>query len=639
MPKMRMNPNGNFKAQSPMKTFKRILSYLKGYKAKLIISFICMIANVLCSVGGMFMMSVIIDRFILPLVEGTGVPTLGALSGIGALGGIVGIMAAIFVVGAGLHYVYNYLIVSITTKILQTVRDEMFEKMQRLPIKYFDTHTHGDIMSLYTNDTDTLRELLSNGLPSIITNILTIVGMFIMMLVLSPLLTLCSVAMLVLMLVIIKFIAGRSGKYFVKQQYQIGALNGYIEEHLDGLKVVKVFCHEDAEKQGFDGFNGDLKEASRNAHTYANVLMPIMGNLSYVSYAITAIVGTVLAINKFGGMTWGGLVSFMQASRQFSNPLAQIAQQLNGVLMALAGAERIFNLIDQTPEEDDGYVTLVNAIEDGDGNLLETEEYTGVWAWKHFHKAEGTTTYVKWTGEVEFENVSFGYNPDKTVLKDVTLTAYPGQKIALVGSTGAGKTTIINLITRFYDITEGKIRYDNINITKIKKADLRHSIAMVLQDTHMFTGTVSDNIRFGKLDATDEEVVAAAKLANADYFIRHLPNGYDTVLTGDGENLSQGQRQLLAIARAAVANPPVLILDEATSSIDTRTEKLIEKGMDGLMQGRTVFIIAHRLSTVRNADMILVLEHGQIIERGNHDELIEKKGKYYQLYTGAFELE
>lgn len=639
MPKMNVNPNSaNFRAQSPMKTFKRILGYLKDYKAKLAVALFCMIANVLCNVGGMFMMSVILDKFILPLANGTTV-TLGALSGLGALGGIIAIMAAIYVVGASLHYVYNYLIVRVTTRVLQNVRNEMFEKMQKLPIKYFDTHTHGEIMSLYTNDTDTLRELLSGGIPNIITNVMTIIGMFILMLVLSPLLTLCSVAMLVIMLFIVKFIAGRSGKHFVGQQRQIGALNGYIEEHLDGLKVVKVFCHEDAEKAEFDSFNGKLKEASRQAHTYANILMPIMGNLSYVTYAITAIVGTILAISGFGGMTWGGLVTFMQASRQFSNPLAQMAQQMNGVLMALAGAERIFQLIDQKPEEDEGYVTLVNAREDEDGNLIETEEYTGMWAWKHYHKADDTTTYVKWTGEVEFEDVTFGYVPEKTVLKHVTLTAYPGQKIALVGSTGAGKTTIINLINRFYDIDGGKIRYDNINITKIKKADLRHSMAMVLQDTHMFTGTVSDNIRFGKLDATDEEVVAAAKLANADYFIRHLPNGYDTVLTCDGENLSQGQRQLLAIARAAVANPPVLILDEATSSIDTRTEKLIEKGMDSLMQGRTVFIIAHRLSTVRNADLICVLEHGEIIERGNHDELIAKKGKYYQLYTGAFELD
>lgn len=638
MPDKNKGNMSGFKVNSPVKTFKRILGYLKGYKGLLVIALICMFANVICNIGGTFMISIVLNNFILPLAEGKTV-VFGVLSGVGALGGIVGIMAAIYVIGASLHYVYNYIIVRITTQVLQNIRNEMFEKMEKLPIRYFDTHTHGDIMSLYTNDTDTLRELLSNGLPNIINNVLTIIGMFIAMLVLSPLLTLVSVAMLVIMLFIVKFIAGRSGKHFVGQQRQIGALNGYIEEHLDGLKVVKVFCHEEAEKAEFDDFNYKLKEASRQAHTYANVLMPIMGNLSYVTYAITAIVGSLLAISGFGGMTWGGLVSFMMFSRQFSNPLAQMAQQMNGVLMALAGAERIFDLIDQEPEEDDGYVTLVNACEDEDGNLIETTEYTGMWAWKHFHKADGTTTYVKWTGEVEFENVTFGYVPEKTVLKNITLTAYPGQKIALVGSTGAGKTTIINLINRFYDINEGKIRYDNINITKINKADLRRSMAMVLQDTHMFTGTVSDNIRFGKLDATDEEVVNAAKLANADYFIRHLPNGYDTVITGDGENLSQGQRQLLAIARAAVANPPVLILDEATSSIDTRTERLIEKGMDRLMQGRTVFVIAHRLSTVRNADMICVLEHGEIIERGNHDELIAKRGKYYQLYTGAFELE
>lgn len=646
MPKMKVNPHPgkNLSAKSPMKTFKRILTYLKPFKIALVFAVICMLANVLANVGGTFLLSVVIDDYVLPLAYKAGIPLNAEMYAeraltvtIGDFAGMVGVMAAIYVIGALLHYVYNYIIVNMTTKVLQNIRNEMFEKMEKLPIRYFDTHTHGDIMSLYTNDTDTLRELLSNGLPNIISNTMTVIGMFVVMLVLQPILTLCSVVMLVIMLFITKYIAGKSGKHFVGQQRQIGVINGYIEEHIDGLKVVKVFCHEDKEKEEFDVHNEKLRYASRKAHTYANVLMPIMGNLSYVTYAVTAIIGTIITTK--GMMTWGGLGSFMQLSKQFSNPIAQMAQQINGVLMALAGAERIFELIDQEPEKDEGYVTLVNAKEDEDGNITETEEYTGMWAWKHFHKADGTTTYVKWTGEVEFEDVTFGYEPDKTVLKHITMEALPGQKVALVGSTGAGKTTITNLINRFYDIDDGKIRYDNINITKINKKDLRKSMAMVLQDTHLFTGTVSDNIRFGKLDATDEEVKNAAKLANADYFIRHLPDGYDTMLTGDGANLSQGQRQLLAIARAAVANPPVLILDEATSSIDTRTEKLIEKGMDGLMQGRTVFVIAHRLSTVRNADMILVLEHGEIIERGNHDELIAKKGKYYQLYTGAFELD
>ncbi len=634
-----MKANGqNFKAKNPSKTFKRIMSYLKPYKVRLVFAVICMLANVVCNVGGTFMLSIVIDSFIMPLVNGETV-TLGVLTGLGALGGIVGIMAAIYVTGALLHYIFNYIVVVITTQILQNVRDEMFAKMQTLPIKFFDTHTHGDLMSLFTNDTDTLREFLSSSVPNLISNVLTVLGIFIMMLVLSPLLTLFTVVMLVIMLFIVKYLGGKSGKHFVRQQKEIGSLNGYIEEHIDGLKVVKVFCHEDAEKADFDKHNETLKEASRKAHTYANVLMPIMGNLSYVNYAGTAIIGTILAINGFGGMTWGGLVSFLQYSRQFSNPISQMANLINGILMALAGAERIFDLIDQQPEVNEGYVNLVNAKELEDGSVVECEEYTGVWAWKHYHRLTDTTTFAKWQGEVQFEDVTFGYKPEKDILKNINLVAKPGQKIALVGSTGAGKTTITNLINRFYDIEKGKIRYDNINIKKINKEDLRHSIACVLQDTHLFTGTVRDNIRFGKLDATDEEVEQAAILANADSFIRHLPEGYDTMLTGDGANLSQGQRQLLAIARAAVANPPVLILDEATSSIDTRTEKLIEQGMDSLMKGRTVFVIAHRLSTVRNADMILVLEHGEIIERGNHDELIAQKGRYYNLYTGAFELD
>ncbi len=653
MPKMKQPSGGNmrndsFRAKNPMQTFKRILGYLKPYKGLLTIAVICMIANVVCNIAGTFIIgNVIVNNFILPLAyqfgnlatEDVAIIQRATEITTNDFAVIIGVLAAVYAVGAVLHYVYNYTLVKVTTKVLQNVRNEMFEKMEKLPIRYFDTHTHGDIMSLYTNDTDTLRELLSNGLPNVLSNIMTVIGMFIAMMLTSWLLTLCSVAMLLVMLVLMKFISGKSGKHFIGQQRQTGALNGFIEEHIDGMKVVKVFCHEEAEKVDFDKFNDELCYQSNKAHTYANILMPIMGNLSYLSYAITAIVGTFLAINSFGGMTWGGLVSFMQFSRQFSNPLSQIAQQMNGILMALAGAERIFDLLDQEPEKDEGYVTLVNAIEHEDGSIEETNEYTGTWAWKHYHKADDTTTYVKWTGEVEFEDVTFGYVPEKTVLKHVTMEALPGQKIALVGSTGAGKTTITNLVNRFYDIEDGKIRYDNININKIKKDDLRRSMAVVLQDTHLFTGTVADNIRFGKLDATDEEVKNAAKLANADYFIRHLPNGYDTLLTGDGENLSQGQRQLLAIARAAVANPPVLILDEATSSIDTRTEKLIEQGMDKLMQGRTVFVIAHRLSTVRNSDMICVLEHGEIIERGNHEQLIAKKGKYYQLYTGAFELE
>lgn len=627
-----------FKAQHPMQTFKRVLSYLKPFKAKLILALICMLANVGCNLGGTVMLETIINNYILPLIKGEAV-SLGSLEGIAALGGIVGIMASIYLAGALLHYVFNLTIVQMTTRILQTIRNDMFEKMQKLPVRYFHNRTHGDIMSIYTNDTDTLRELLSNSLPNIISNSLTIIGMFVVMMVYSPVLTAVMLVMLFIMLLIVKFIAGKSSKHFIRQQRQIGALNGYIEEHIEGLKVVKVFNHEEKEKEDFNGFNGELREASKKANTYANIIMPIMGNISYFNFALTAILGTIMTINGFMGMNWGRLVAYMQLAKQFSNPVSQMSQLINGILMALAGAERIFELIDEKEEEDEGYVTLVNARENEDGTLEECEEYTGTWAWKHFHKADGTTTYAKWTGEVQFENVDFSYVPEKQILKDINLVAKPGQKVALVGSTGAGKTTITNLINRFYDITDGKIRYDNININKIAKADLRHSIAVVLQDTHLFTGTVADNIRFGKLDATDEEVVNAAKLANADYFITHLPEGYNTKITGDGENLSQGQRQLLAIARAAVANPPVLILDEATSSIDTRTEKLIEKGMDSLMKGRTVFVIAHRLSTVRNADMILVLENGEIIERGNHDELISQKGRYYQLYTGAFELE
>ena len=624
---------GKYTAGHPMATFKRILSYFAPYKGRVVLAGISLVLNVAATVGGTFMLSVIIDDYIGPLASGASGVTMADF----AL--MTGIMAAMYLVGVLLQYTYNWIIVNMTTQIQRNIRDQMFENMQKLPIRFFDTHANGDIMSCYTNDTDTLRELMANGVPYLISNGLTVLAIFIMMLVLNPLLTLFIIVMLVIMFAIVKFVGGKSGKHFVRQQKAIGVLDGYVEEHIEGMRVVKVFCHEDAEKEAFDRINGELRGASRKAHTYANILMPILGNLSYVNYAITAIVGTLFALSGVAGMTIGKLISFLQFSRQFSAPIGQMSQQMNSILMALAGAERIFALIDAKPEEDEGYVTLVNAVEAADGTLAESDSFTGKWAWKHYHKADDTTTYVKWTGEVEFEDVTFGYVPEKTVLKHINLVAEPGQKIALVGSTGAGKTTITNLINRFYDVEDGKIRYDNINIKKIQKPALRRSLGMVLQDTHLFTGTVRDNIRYGKLDATDEEVESAAKLANADAFIRHLPDGYDTMLSGDGSNLSQGQRQLLSIARAAVANPPVLILDEATSSIDTRTEKLIEKGMDSLMRGRTVFIIAHRLSTVRNADMILVLEHGEIIERGNHEQLIAQKGRYYQLYTGAFELD
>jgi len=507
--------------------------------------------------------------------------------------------------------------------------------MQDLPVRYFDTHTHGELMSFYTNDTDTLREMLSQGFPQLISSSISVVGTFIMMLILSPTLTILVVVMLCIMLFIIKKIGSKSGMYFKKQQKNVSLVNGYIEEMIEGQKVVKVFCHENATESDFDRLNENLCEAATSANTFASILMPIMGNLSYIHYAITAAAGGALAI--LGTLDLGTIASFLQYTRSFSMPITQISQQFNSVLAALAGAERIFTLLDEVPEQDDGYVTLVNAIKNKDGSLTGVDDYTGVWAWKHPHK-NGTVTYTQLNGDVHFDHVTFGYSNEKMVLHDVSLFAKPGQKIAFVGSTGAGKTTITNLINRFYELQEGKIRYDGINIQKIKKDDLRRSLAMVLQDTHLFTGTVKDNIRYGNLDASDEEVIAAAKLANAHYFIQHLPQGYDTVLTSDGANLSQGQRQLLAIARAAVANPPVLILDEATSSIDTRTEALIEKGMDKLMAGRTVFVIAHRLSTVRNSNAIIVLENGRIIERGDHDYLLKQRGKYYQLYTGMFEL-
>lgn len=622
-----------FVAAHPMATFKRILLYFKPFKWRVAFAAICLLLNVGATVGGTFMLSVVIDDYLAPIVDGVEGASIDGFAM------MVGIMAALYVFAVIMSYCYNWFIVNMTTAIQRNIRDEMFVNMEKLPIKYFDTRPNGEIMSCYTNDADTLRELLANGVPYLLSNGLMVLGIFAVMLAMSPLLTLFVIAMIAIMFVIVKFIGGRSGKHFVGQQKAISVLDGYVEEHIEGMRVVKAFCHEDAEKAAFDEINGELRSASREAHTYANILMPILGNLSYVNYAVTAIAGTLFAVAGIGGMKIGVLITFLQFSRQFSTPIAQMSQQFNSILMALAGAERIFALIDAKPETDEGYVMLVNAREDGQGNLTECEERTGVWAWKHYHKASDTTTYVKWRGEVEFENVTFSYVEGEPVLKGINLVAKPGQKVALVGSTGAGKTTITNLINRFYDIDEGKIRYDKINIQKIKKYDLRRSLGMVLQDTHLFTGTVRDNIRFGNLAATDEQVEEAARLANADSFIRHLPDGYDTMLSGDGSNLSQGQRQLLSIARAAVADPPVLILDEATSSIDTRTEELIEKGMDGLMRGRTVFIIAHRLSTVRNADVILVIEHGEIIERGNHDELMAQRGRYYDLCTGVFELD
>lgn len=622
-----------FVAAHPMATFKRILLYFKPFKWRVAFAAICLLLNVGATVGGTFMLSVVIDDYLAPIVDGVEGASIDGFAM------MVGIMAALYVFAVIMSYCYNWFIVNMTTAIQRNIRDEMFVNMEKLPIKYFDTRPNGEIMSCYTNDADTLRELLANGVPYLLSNGLMVLGIFAVMLAMSPLLTLFVIAMIAIMFVIVKFIGGRSGKHFVGQQKAISVLDGYVEEHIEGMRVVKAFCHEDAEKAAFDEINGELRSASREAHTYANILMPILGNLSYVNYAVTAIAGTLFAVAGIGGMKIGVLITFLQFSRQFSAPIAQMSQQFNSILMALAGAERIFALIDAKPETDEGYVMLVNAREDGQGNLTECEERTGVWAWKHYHKASDTTTYVKWRGEVEFENVTFSYVEGEPVLKGINLVAKPGQKVALVGSTGAGKTTITNLINRFYDIDEGKIRYDKINIQKIKKDDLRRSLGMVLQDTHLFTGTVRDNIRFGNLAATDEQVEEAARLANADSFIRHLPDGYDTMLSGDGSNLSQGQRQLLSIARAAVADPPVLILDEATSSIDTRTEELIEKGMDGLMRGRTVFIIAHRLSTVRNADVILVIEHGEIIERGNHDELMAQRGRYYDLCTGVFELD
>ena len=612
------------------KIFSRIFSYYKEYKLLVVIAVITAIFSSAASIVGTLFLKELIDTYITPIVEkAPGAPTIADF-GMAVLS--VGI---VYIIGAVSTFTLNKIMLYISTRILDKVRTELFVKLQKLPIKFFDTHTHGELMSRFTNDVDALREMTSNSISHIFTTTLSIVSVFVTMIVLSWQLTILVVLMLFLVMFLIGKIGGNSGKYFKKQQEEIGKVNGFVEEMIEGQKVVKVFSYEETIKSDFDKINSDLCNASTKAHTFANILMPIMGNLAHAHYAITAVVGGIMAIN--GIITLGTVATFVQLTKSFFMPITQISQQFNSILIALAGAERIFNIIDEEPETDEGYVTLVNAEITPDGEIKETEKRTGIWAWKHPHN-DGTLTYTRLTGNVEFDDVYFGYEENKTVLNGISLWAKDGQKIAFVGSTGAGKTTITNLINRFYDVPDGKIRYDGININKIKKADLRRSLSMVLQDTHLFTGTVMENIRYGKLDATDEECIAAAKLANAHSFIKHLPMGYDTLLTADGANLSQGQRQLIAIARAAVADPPVLILDEATSSIDTRTEALIEKGMDSLMEGRTVFVIAHRLSTVRNSHAIMVLEKGKIIERGNHDELIAQKGKYYQLYTGMFEL-
>ena len=625
------------KPKNAFGAFKRILSYMAEYKALLLLVVVFIICSSLANVIGTSFLQKIIDNYLTPLIKDSGNAELyrGFMA-------VLGQMMLVYVISALCTFGYSRIMLNISTKTLFKIRTDLFTHMETLPIKYFDTHTHGELMSRYTNDIDTIREMLSNAVSSFISSAVTIIGVFVMMVYYSWQLTLVSIGMLFVILFLTGKIGGKSGKYFKEQQKEIGAVNGYIEEMIDGQKVVKVFVHEKQAKEEFEQLNDRLCEASTNANTFANILGPVNNNLGHVQYALTAVVGGILAIkgvHSFSGpIMVGTVVAFLHYTRNFSMPISQVSQLFNSVLSALAGAERIFNMIDEPSEVDDGYVTLVNAKEAPDGTLTECSERTGVWAWKHPHKADGTITYTKVQGRVEFDDVTFGYEENKTVLNGISLYAKPGQKIAFVGSTGAGKTTITNLINRFYDVPDGKIRYDGININKIKKDDLRRSLSMVLQDTHLFTGTVMDNIRYGKLDATDEEVIKAAKLANADSFIRHLPEGYDTMLYSDGANLSQGQRQLLAIARAAVADPPVLILDEATSSIDTRTEALIEKGMDSLMEGRTVFVIAHRLSTVRNSDAIMVLEHGNIIERGNHDALIADHGKYYQLYTGMFEL-
>ena len=628
-PNNKKGPEGMAKVNKDV--VKRLMSYIGHYKLRFAAVLICIVVNALAMVSCSLYLQTLIDSYITPLLQ-------AATPDFAPLFRSILIMGCIYAVGILACLFYNRTMVSIAQGTLKRIRDEMFEHMQTLPIRYFDTHTHGDIMSHYTNDTDTLRQMLAQSIPQMFSSLITIISVFFAMLFTSWQLTIFVLCFVFIMLQVTGRVAGKSGYYFIRQQKALGDVNGYIEEMINGQKVIKVFCHEEKAKEIFDQKNEELCKDASAANSFANILMPIMGNLGNLQYVLLATIGGTMALGGAGGMTVGTIASFLQLSRSFMNPISQISNQLNMVVMALAGAERIFKLMDEEPEVDEGYVTLVNAKYDENGELTESKERTGLWAWKHPH-SDGTLTYTKMRGEVRFYDVDFGYNEEKIVLHNISLYAEPGQKVAFVGSTGAGKTTITNLINRFYDLADGKIRYDDININKIKKADLRRSLGVVLQETNLFTGTIMENIRYGKLDATDEEVYAAAKLANADDFIRLLPNGYDTVITGNGGSLSQGQRQLIAIARAAVADPPVMILDEATSSIDTRTEAIVQRGMDALMKGRTVFVIAHRLSTVRNSDVIMVLEQGRIIERGSHDKLIAEKGKYYQLYTGAFELE